>query len=223
VSNGHQAISELYWSLTATRFSFLHRGAQPLSAIYAAVRREYATLCDDSYLCKVNCPKAGSKAPEWNHAVRRALTNLSGRFPYQVARGPKKGTWVFGSDATTYADEVQEADNEGIFEGRVRRVFVNAYERKPKAREDCIALYGSTCSICGMDFGQAYGDSMRGYIHIHHLVPLSEIGKEYMVDAATQLRPVCPNCHAFLHSSTPVLTIEKAKAIFADNKRRSAC
>ncbi|MDC9497701.1 MULTISPECIES: HNH endonuclease [unclassified Pseudoalteromonas] len=36
-------------------------------------------------------------------------------------------------------------------------------------------------------------------MHVHHIVPISDIGDEYQVDPIRDLRPVCPNCHAMLH------------------------
>lgn len=84
-------------------------------------------------------------------------------------------------------------------EGSVQRVFVNAYERNRAAREACIAHYGARCVICGFDFGAAYGAFAEGFIHVHHTTPLATIGRTYEVDPVSDLRPVCPNCHAAIH------------------------
>ncbi len=94
-------------------------------------------------------------------------------------------------------EEVPEATS--LFEGAVRRVTVNAYERNPVAREKCISTYGTACCICRFDFGKVYGPEAEGYIHVHHVRPLSEVGEKYVVDLIADLRPVCPNCHAVLH------------------------
>ncbi len=56
-----------------------------------------------------------------------------------------------------------------------------------------------------------YGQIGEGFIHVHHLKPLSEIGQEYEVDPIEDLRPVCPNCHAMLHRKKPPYTIEQLK------------
>jgi predicted HNH restriction endonuclease len=48
---------------------------------------------------------------------------------------------------------------------------------------------------------------------VHHLVPLSEIGEEYIVDPIKDLRPVCPNCHAALHLGGTCRTIEELQAL----------
>ena len=50
-----------------------------------------------------------------------------------------------------------------------------------------------------MNFEQTYGELGKGFIHVHHVIPVSEIGKEYKVDFKKDLIPVCPNCHAMLH------------------------
>jgi len=99
-------------------------------------------------------------------------------------------------------------ENELFNEGKVVRVFVNRYERNQKARQECIRHYGDKCYVCDFDFGATYGDIAKGFIHVHHLTPLSEIGKTYEVDPIKDLRPVCPNCHSMLHRQNPPLTLE---------------
>jgi hypothetical protein len=88
-------------------------------------------------------------------------------------------------------------------EGSVQRILVNRYERDPRAREECIRHYGTTCFLCGFDFVAVYGEVMAGFTHIHHLNLLSSLGADYEVDPIRALRPVCPNCHAVLHRQEP--------------------
>jgi len=86
-----------------------------------------------------------------------------------------------------------------IHEGGRHQVLVNAYERSREARRQCIVAHGSDCCICGFSFGNLYGPEAEGYIHVHHVRALSEIGDDYVVDPVEDLLPVCPNCHAVLH------------------------
>lgn len=79
-------------------------------------------------------------------------------------------------------------------------VTINSYERNSKARKKCIEHYGISCQVCGMNFEEVYGQLGEGYIHVHHIVPLYKIGEEYEVDPINDLIPVCPNCHAMLHT-----------------------
>jgi putative restriction endonuclease len=122
----------------------------------------------------------------------------------QVAEALESLGWVSGF-ACTFPEEVP---SEILVEGAVYRVCINAYERNPVARRLCIQHHGCRCVICGFDFGNVYGEIARGFIHVHHLRPLSEIGEEYVIDPVNDLRPVCPNCHAVLHLRVPPYSIE---------------
>jgi 5-methylcytosine-specific restriction protein A len=50
-----------------------------------------------------------------------------------------------------------------------------------------------------MRFKDVYGDFADGFIHVHHVVPVSQLGSGYRIDPTVDLVPVCPNCHAMLH------------------------
>ena len=84
-------------------------------------------------------------------------------------------------------------------EGAVMQVTINKYERNRSARERCIAAHGCRCVVCGIDFGQVYGEVGKGFINVHHIVPLASIGKSYRLNPEKDLVPVCPNCHTMLH------------------------
>ena len=117
--------------------------------------------------------------------------------------------------------DYDEIDNpEEIYEGVKKEIFVNSYERNPLARQKCIDAHGFKCSVCGLDFGKRYGNIGRGFIHVHHIVPISTIGKEYKIDPINELVPVCPNCHAMLHrgGGGKVLTVDELKEIVEKKK-----
>jgi hypothetical protein len=100
-----------------------------------------------------------------------------------------------------------------LIEGAVCQVAINAYERNPVARARCIAYYGPSCVVCGFNFGAVYGPLAEGFIHVHHLKPLFEIGEEYQVDPVADLRPVCPNCHAVIHMVGECRGIEEVRQL----------
>ena len=74
-----------------------------------------------------------------------------------------------------------------LYEGSRQRISVNAYERNPKARQKCIEYYGVICSVCGFVFSRVYGNIGSGFIHVHHLKKISEIGEKYRVDPIRDL------------------------------------
>lgn len=102
---------------------------------------------------------------------------------------------------------------QGLPEGAISRIVVNAYERNAKARNLCIDHYGLDCHVCGFNFAAAYGDIGSGFIHVHHLIPLNKIQKKYQVDPIKDLRPVCPNCHAIIHAKEPPYTISEMRIL----------
>jgi 5-methylcytosine-specific restriction protein A len=122
------------------------------------------------------------------------------------------GKWYasWGEQALFIPEEIEP--NKTFPEGASKTVTINAYERNSKAKVACIKFYGYICAVCNRKLSDTYGNIASQIIHVHHLVPISEIKKEYQLDPIRDLRPVCPNCHAVIHSTQPALTIEELKA-----------
>jgi hypothetical protein len=98
-------------------------------------------------------------------------------------------------------------------EGAAAQVLVNRFERDPKARARCIKIHGTRCIACGFTFRAAYGSQFEGLIVVHHLIPIASIGKEYRVDPAKDLVPLCANCHLLVHQRVPPYTVEEVRAL----------
>ena len=77
--------------------------------------------------------------------------------------------------------------------------YTTVYERKPKLRQQAILIHGTTCFGCGFNFKKFYGDYAEGFIHIHHVKPVSEFAGPMVVDPETDLVPLCANCHSVVH------------------------
>ena len=125
---------------------------------------------------------------------------------------------AFGSSSTPPAVSAKAAATkaaaaEPVVEGARYRVVVSAYERDPEARRQCIAAHGTACCVCGFRFGAMYGPVAEGFVHVHHLRPLSEAGGAHRVDPVEDLRPVCPNCHAVLHLGGRCRSIEEVRQL----------
>ena len=105
-----------------------------------------------------------------------------------------------------------------FLEGNLTQVLTNEYERNVEARQACIEHYGAKCFICDFDFEEVYGSIAKGFIHVHHIVPLSSIRSSYQVDPIEDLVPVCPNCHAVIHLRGECLTIQEVR-LFLLNSR----
>ena len=96
-----------------------------------------------------------------------------------------------------------------IHEGREYEVRGIRYERDRNARTQCIDYYKSLdpenkcrCQVCKMCFEEVYGEIGKDFIEVHHLVPISERGGDYIVNPVRDLVPLCSNCHSMIHSTS---------------------
>jgi len=122
-----------------------------------------------------------------------------------------------------YVRVVSEIPESGILDGdafraHVDKVLVNRYERSRTAREICLKAKGYNCSVCGLVMKEIYGLEASTYIHVHHVIPVSQMSDDYVIDPEHDLVPVCPNCHGFIHLFKPPLSITSAKERFISSR-----
>lgn len=153
--------------------------------------------------------------------LKNALLSLSQHFDYYedlTARPIKSRRNIYNNfyeliksdfEDIKYADEI-EADMK-YSEGKTKQILVNSYERNAIARRKCIEYYGLNCQVCNFNFENVFGRIGKDFIHVHHVVDISSIGKEYSVDPIKDLVPVCPNCHNMLHRKKPAYTIDELR------------
>ena len=111
-----------------------------------------------------------------------------------------------------FNDEISKGI-ESYMEGRSKEITQTRYERNPQARKTCLNHHGFSCQICAFNFEKSFGEIGKGFIHVHHINAIAGIGKEYEIDPKNDLIPVCPNCHAMLHSKRPAFSIVEIKEI----------
>jgi 5-methylcytosine-specific restriction protein A len=103
----------------------------------------------------------------------------------------------------------------GLPEGARTRIEVNRYERDRRNRAAAIAIHGHACMACKLDLGVKYGFAAAGLIEVHHLTPVSPLGTSYVVNPATDLIPLCPNCHSVAHRRSPPFSVEELRLMVA--------
>ena len=106
--------------------------------------------------------------------------------------------------------DTEISPNEKILrpEGSLIQRWVSRYERDPQAIRSALKIHGNKCVGCAIDFKSIYGDDIRDIIEVHHLYPFKVYG-ERMTNPETDLIPLCPNCHAVVHSQSKLMTIEE--------------
>lgn len=114
-------------------------------------------------------------------------------------------------------EEVVEPSVRGYREGAVTTVRFSRYERDRRNRAAAIAIHGTACQGCGLQMGERYGPVAAGFIEVHHVTPVSQIGEGYMIDPGRDLVPLCPNCHAVVHRHDPPLTLGGLSQLFVQD------
>jgi 5-methylcytosine-specific restriction protein A len=135
-----------------------------------------------------------------------------------LKRDSKSSSTGCQADSANIPEEINAW--ESLHEGAVCSIKVNSYERNAVARRRCIDHYGAKCCICRRPLKDFYGDVADGLVHVHHLKPLSRIGRRYEVDLIKDLRPVCPNCHAVLHLRDPAYGLDEVREFIRRARRQ---
>jgi len=191
-----------------------YRGFAAACGIYGTAGRFVAEALE------LGPPRDNPNSPGW-WTILSTGDSTQGEFLWvmlpQVAEALQRLGWVSERLGVDLQPE-ELSSSASLIEGASLRVTVNIFERSSEAREQCVQHYGCACSVCGFDFGRAYGELGRGYIHVHHLTPLAAIGEQYAVDPLHDLRPVCPNCHAMLHKQEPPLSITDLQRIYTNDR-----
>lgn len=95
----------------------------------------------------------------------------------------------------------------------VREIIENTFEVDPRLlspreayrlveenfmwRIETMKYHGNQCALCGMDYVEIYGDPGKGRMQIHLREDLE--GEEIHPHVATDLMPICANCHDIVH------------------------
>ena len=96
-------------------------------------------------------------------------------------------------------------------EGR-KQVFISrGRERDRILRESALDIHGYNCMACGFNYEERYGEIGKGFIEVHHVVPLASSG-ETDTNPKTDLVVLCANCHRMVHRKKGVcLSIQELK------------
>jgi predicted restriction endonuclease len=109
----------------------------------------------------------------------------------------------------------EQAEEESYHkDGAVKRYYGKRYERNPENRKKAIEIHGLNCVACGFNFEKVYGERGKDFIEVHHVKPLSTIGKEVVIDPTEDLVPLCSNCHRMIHRrKDEVLSVDELRGI----------
>ncbi len=158
----------------------------------------------------------------WIAGTKMKDVSLIGNVNTNLEKG-KNGLLLINPEDPSfyYPDEDTTQNKVLLFEGATKLVTVNIYERNIEARNQCISHWKPICAVCKFDFELEFGEIGKGFIHVHHKIPISQINEIQEIDPKNDLIPVCPNCHAMLHKRTPPFSVEELKLIRSKSDERN--
>ena len=126
---------------------------------------------------------------------------------------------AISSSATEAATHGYDQQFEAGEEGRRRLHMYYSYERSPKNRARSLAVHGTLCVVCGFDFNKTYGPEFAmSYIEVHHTTSITALAGE-VINADTDLVPLCSNCHSMAHRKRGVIVpIDELREIVKRNR-----
>lgn len=107
-------------------------------------------------------------------------------------------------------------------EGKPKESLITRYERNRLLRQEAINRTGERCSVCGFSFFEEYGELGKGFVEVHHIVPLSMTRTARITDSVNDLVVVCSNCHSMLHRNNPVLLPSELSNIINKAKTKAS-
>ena len=140
------------------------------------------------------------------HPIRAAAKKKLGKGEKKQVKGTAK------PNAAVPAKPIIKLVEGAVLQERDRDI----HKRNPKLRQLCIEAYGNEykCIVCGMNFVERYGEIGKEFIEVHHLYPISETDGEHEVDPATEMIPLCSNCHSMIHRLEDPADWQKLKYLF---------
>jgi 5-methylcytosine-specific restriction protein A len=112
-----------------------------------------------------------------------------------------------------WTSELDTQNPEYKFEGSRIEKTIQTYERSRFNRSICLEYYGFMCRGCGNILEEIYGPIGAQVIHVHHIVPVSQMNGGYVLNPIKDLIPLCPNCHNIVHQQNPPLAMESLKIL----------
>jgi 5-methylcytosine-specific restriction protein A len=107
-------------------------------------------------------------------------------------------------------DEIEEAE-EGRTLTRAHQVRERSRKLVEAKKAACLKATGALrCEACSFEFGIAYGERGKGFVEVHHALPVYQLRPGTKTRLADLHLP-CANCHRMVHAKRPWLTLDQLR------------
>ena len=121
-----------------------------------------------------------------------------------------------GAGAPELDDELEVTEG-GVLMRSHRRSERSQALRRRKIKAALTADPRIPCEVCTRSFEVTYGEIGRGFIEVHHRVPLARLEPGVRTRLA-DLVTVCPNCHRMLHRGGFEMTPEVLRGVVGERR-----
>ena len=116
---------------------------------------------------------------------------------------------VLGAYSSLFDDEIEpfDEDEAELMASRYKTIEekkIYCLHRRIE-RKSCVKevkkIHGLKCECCGLNFEERYGEIGKGFIEVHHLIPLSslKLGERRKYDLDKDFAVLCANCQRMIH------------------------
>ena len=113
-------------------------------------------------------------------------------------------------DDSISLDEQEKEWTEDLRKYRTHKTL----ERNGKLVKRVKQIQGYSCSACGFNFEEVYGEIGKDFIEAHHSIPISSLKRDKIrLDPVQDFTVLCSNCHRMIHRINPVPTLEEFKRL----------
>ncbi len=143
------------------------------------------------------------------------------RFIFSIGESEAHAAMAIEIEERTHG--ISDSHFEPSPEGSKKVVQHSIYERNHKNRARALEIHGLLCAACGFKFNDFYGRELaNGFIEVHHVRSITkQHGKP--INPATDLIPLCSNCHSMAHRYPDrILTVEELRAAIETAQIRKA-
>lgn len=114
--------------------------------------------------------------------------------------------------------QIEQEDEEYEYnEGRRTEYNILKRSRNRAARNKCLENSRGKCYVCGSDLGEIYGSIGKGFLEVHHKIPIGQYDDEHRVKLK-DLYAVCPNCHRIIHRTRKPMDVDILKGKVDENR-----
>ncbi len=125
--------------------------------------------------------------------------------------------YAWSMNKNSLASIIEDSNDISKPEGKIRYAVHRSKERNLSLRNKAVKRFQNKhegklfCELCNFSFEDIYGSLGKGFIEVHHIIPVSEMKKNHETKI-DELMMLCANCHRMAHRAGDTKNLEIKKS-----------